>query len=105
MFENDEVYIIEKFDKIKNCYVFWNVVSTYKQAKEHIYKYMMGFQDIASGAKITLSDGQVNNNDYFTISCYFDDSPAITDKFKGHMVVIGMTDNYYLDRYTKDNNG
>ena len=103
MFTNDEVYVIEKFDKIKNCYVFWNVVSTYKEAKDHIYKYMMGFSDIASGANITLSDGQVNNNDYFTVSCSFDDSPTITDKFRGHMVVIGMTDNYYLDRYTKDN--
>lgn len=38
MFRNDEVYVIEKFDKIKNCYVFWNVVSTYKEAKDHIYK-------------------------------------------------------------------
>ena len=104
MFENDEVYVIEKFDKIKNCYVFWNVVSTYKKAKEHIYKYMMDFSGIAQGSNITLSDGQLNNYDYFTASCSFDNSPTITDKFRGHMVVIGMTDNYYLDRYIKDNN-
>lgn len=104
MFENDEVYIIEKFDKIKNCYVFWNVVSTYKKAKEYIYKYMMECSCIAGGGKVTLSDGQVNDYDYFTASCSFEDSPTITDKFKGHMVVIGMTDHYYLDRYIKNNN-
>lgn len=78
-----EVYVIEKFDKIKDCYVFWNVVSSYKEAKDYIYKYMMEFS-IEDNGKISLSDGQVSEYDYFTVSCSFSDSHTITDKFRGH---------------------
>ena len=83
MFENNEVYVIEKYDKIKDCYVFWNVVSDYKKAKEYIYKYMLDFT-VPGDGKITLSDGQINEYDYFTVACTFSDYPTITDKFRGH---------------------
>lgn len=89
-----EVYVIERFDKIKGCYVFWNVVSSYKKAKDYIYKYMMEFS-IPGNGKISLSDGQVNEYDYFTVSCSFSDSPTITDKFRGHMTTF-VTNNYIL---------
>lgn len=89
-----EVYVIEKFDKIKDCYVFWNVVSSYKKAKEGIYKYMMEFS-IPNDGKISLLDGQVNEYDYFTVACSFKDSPTITNKFRGHMVAFDVP-NYYI---------
>lgn len=100
-----EVYVIEKYDKIKDCYVFWNVVPTYKEAKVYIYKHMMEFYNAASDPKISLADGGINEYDYFTVSCSFSDSPTITDKFRGHPVIIGMTNNFYMDRYERDNKG
>lgn len=92
--DNVEVYVIEKFDKIKNCYVFWNVVSDNKKAKDCIYEYMMKFSFWCNG-KITLSDGQVSEYDYFTAVCFFKDSSTITDKFRGHRVGIDSTNYCY----------
>ena len=95
----NEVYVLEKYDKIKDCYVFYNVVESYASAKKCIYAAMAESSNIASDPKISITDGQVNENDYFTVSCSFSDYPTITDKFRGHPVIVGMTNNYYLDRY------
>lgn len=89
-----EVYVIERFDRIRDCYVFWNIVSDYKKAKNHIYKYMMEFSIVDNG-KISLSDEQVNEYDYFTVACSFKDSPTITDKFRGHTTSFTQPD-YFL---------
>ena len=89
-----EVYVIERFDRIRDCYVFWNIVSDYKKAKEYIYKYMMEFS-IPNDGKISLSDGQVSEYDYFKVSCSFSDSPTITDKFRGHIASFTQS-GYFL---------
>ena len=104
MFENNEVYVIEKFDTIKNCFVFWNVVETYKKAKDAIYKSVLE-EVVSDDRRINLSDGGINEYDYFTatISGDLPDDKPLVYEFRGHPVVIGMTNNFYMDRYVRDN--
>ena len=83
--KNINVYVIEKYDTVKKCFVFWNVVSTYKNAKNAIYKFMMEYSNSANG-NIKLNDGAINEYDYFKGMIFktANDNNPITFEFRGH---------------------
>ena len=60
---NQEIYVIEKYDTVKKCFVFWNVVTTYKHAKETIYNFMMEYSN-NDYEKIELNVGAINEYDF-----------------------------------------
>lgn len=91
-----EVYVIEKFDTVKKCFVFWDVVSTYKKAKDTIYKFMMEYSN-GTYEKIELNDGRINEYDYFKGMIFktVGDNNPITFEFRGHTTYFTQPD-YFL---------